>query len=155
MNPVAMKFDREHKARLERMGVPAALPRTPVVKMPPPGAPAVRRLPRATGPKPTPKPPIEDFGRPSPITSKTEVRKMVAEAAEEFGLFEDEIYSKQRNKCVVFARHVVIHRLRKRFPHWSFPQIGRAVGRDHTTVMYVLGRLEKKPKDLEAVRAAA
>lgn len=154
MSDLAAHLRAEHIARLGRFGV--SMPKAPIVHKPAPLAtdrldekpkrPA--RLPRLV------ITPVLDFGRQTPITSKTEARQIVRLTADQYGLLLDEMYSKRRNQTAVFARHVAIHRLRKRFPHWSYPQIGAAIGREHTSVMYALGLLQRKPSILEAVREA-
>lgn len=154
MSELATQLRAEHIARLGRFGV-SAIPKAPVVLKPAPLA--TDRLDEK--PKTAPQPrlvivPVLDFGRQTPITSKTEAREIVRMTADQFGLLLDEMYSKRRNQTAVFARHVAIHRLRKRFPHWSYPQIGAAIGREHTSVMYALGLLQRKPSILDAVREA-
>lgn len=89
-------------------------------------------------------------------TRDTTVREILERVAGEFSVFVDEIHGDYRNKRVVFARHVAIHRLRKRFPYWSYAQIGEAVGlQEHSGVMYALGLLKGKPKILAQVMEAA
>jgi chromosomal replication initiation ATPase DnaA len=99
---------------------------------------------------------VKVFNGTSPQHERVEATKILVDTAADFGVSVHAIYSRRRNDAELLARHVAIHRLHNRFPHWSYPEIGRAVRHGHTMVMWALGRSrQKKPAILEAVRAAA
>lgn len=54
------------------------------------------------------------------------------------------ILSRCRTKKVCWARNELMRRLYA-LHHYSLPQIGRIVGRDHSTVCYAVGLLKRKP----------
>lgn len=83
---------------------------------------------------------LEHFGKPG---SGSYARKVRAEIAEKFGLAIEEIMGEQRSKKIVEARHEIFWRLKKE-TKWSLPQIGRFMGRDHTTVLHGLRRYAKR-----------
>lgn len=62
--------------------------------------------------------------------------EVVAVVAAEHGVTVDEILSPSRYRHIVAARREVCTRLRAQ--GWSYPAIGRALGRDHATVMYLV-----------------
>lgn len=154
-----------HKARLERFGVSSVVP-LPVVRRP---------LPRSVEPpkkvevapppvvvqsaKPVPAPKITDIdlweyhGLKAPHP-KVRVSHILQTTAAEFDLDVEDILSDHRKGSMVFARFVAIHRIHRAFPRWSYPRIGNAVGRNHTTIMYALGKLERKPRILAKVLEA-
>jgi chromosomal replication initiation ATPase DnaA len=68
-------------------------------------------------------------------------------AADLYGVEVESILSDDRGPLAVRARHAVCWLLRER--GMSFPEIGKVIGRDHTTVMYACRRVDSRP----AVRA--
>jgi len=73
-----------------------------------------------------------------------ETRSIIEAVAAETGVAVRRILSSSRVDCVVQARREVIRRL-DATGRYSSTQIGIIVRRDHTTVLFALGRLEKKP----------
>ena len=71
------------------------------------------------------------------------VRNIVDEIAEEFGTTPELILGKCRAHLLMQARVEVAKRLDAR--GWSSKQIGRVLNRDHTTIIFYLGRGKKKP----------
>lgn len=84
-----------------------------------------------------------------------EARRIIRAAAREFSVPASEIVGSNRTARVVFARYVAIHRIARAFPSKSSTQIGKAVGQDHSSVLFALGRLKKKPRQLYDVMVAA
>lgn len=68
----------------------------------------------------------------------TTLDELVAMAAADNDVVADQILSRIRAVPVATARHQVCWVLRQ--SGWSYPAIGKAVGRDHTTVMHSVGQ---------------
>lgn len=69
---------------------------------------------------------------------------VVKMAAEYFAVDEEQILSENREHPVARARQVVIAVLVRRW-RMSYPQVGRLVNRDHTTVLHALRRVGADP----------
>lgn len=70
-----------------------------------------------------------------------------------FHLRTSDLTSKDRHKTVAFARHVAMYLCKQRLK-CSFPELGRAFGgRDHTTVMSAVRKIENQREDDPNVRA--
>jgi len=83
--------------------------------------------------------------QPRPITPP-----VVLEAASKlFGLADEDIIGKARTRDLVDARHIAMYVCRQLTnPPLSFPQIAKAFGgRDHTTVMNAVQRIERDMKE--------
>lgn len=66
--------------------------------------------------------------------------EMVAKAT---GIRYEEIVGATRKKVVALARHEAMYEVRMRRPDLSLPKIGRLFGgRDHTTVLYAVRKVE-------------
>lgn len=76
--------------------------------------------------------------------SKTPAREIVAHVAALHGIPVAEIIGDSRKKDVVAARHAAIRAIRVHRPDLSFAQIGKAVNRDHTTIISSLKRTAKQ-----------
>lgn len=74
-------------------------------------------------------------------TVKSHPIKTVQAAAEIFGISEPVLVSKDRHQHIAHARIACCYVLRKQ--GYSFPEIGRIVFRDHTTVMSNVSRAMK------------
>ena len=79
--------------------------------------------------------------------------------ARQFGVRVADIRSDRRGQAIVWPRHVAMWLCRELTPH-SLPQIARHFGgRDHTTVMYAIrrieDRMERRPDEASAIRALA
>jgi len=70
------------------------------------------------------------------------VLSVVRAVADEWRIGEREILSERRGRQVAEARHVAIWLARDLLPH-SLPRIGRAMRRDHSTVLYALGKVDR------------
>lgn len=62
--------------------------------------------------------------------------------AREFGVTRDELYSSKRCRRVARPRQLAMY-LASRLTHQSLPMIGRAFGKDHTTVMHAINVIER------------
>lgn len=78
---------------------------------------------------------------------------IIAMVARKAGMTVDEMRSARRNKDIVLARRVAVAVL-LRFTRLSLPQVGRLLGRDHTTIMHArdcvardIGSLVQFPDD--------
>lgn len=70
-----------------------------------------------------------------------------------FQLRSTDLLSKDRHRSVAFARHVAMYLCKQRL-RASFPEIGRAFGgRDHTTVMSAVRKIEAQRENDHEVRA--
>ncbi|MCS6899752.1 MAG: chromosomal replication initiator protein DnaA [Myxococcales bacterium] len=63
-----------------------------------------------------------------------------------------DLLSTDRHRTTTFARHVAMYLCKQRLP-MSYPEIGRAFGKDHTTVMNAVRRVEKLRTEDAQVRA--
>jgi len=73
----------------------------------------------------------DHFGRPGSVSY---ARRVVKEVSEKRGVAVRDMMIQRRNIDFVMARYEVYWRLREE-TRWSMPQIGRFVGRDHTTIL--------------------
>ena len=79
--------------------------------------------------------------------------------ARHFGVRVADIRSARRGQAIVWPRHVAIWLCRELTPH-SLPEIARQFGgRDHTTVMYAIrrvqDRMERRPEEASAIGGMA
>ena len=83
--------------------------------------------------------------QPRPITPQV----VLEAAAKLFGLAVEDITGKARTRDLVDARHIAMYVCRQLTnPPLSFPQIAKAFGgRDHTTVMNAVQRIERDMKE--------
>src|SRR5262249_11689557 len=72
------------------------------------------------------------------------LRALIAEVAAAHGVSVEDLRGPRRFPHIVCARHAAMRRVHQAFQAKSFPEIGRVFARDHTTVMYALGRLRKR-----------
>lgn len=84
-----------------------------------------------------------------PLTPRQVMLAEIAQIAAEYGLTLAQIMGRSRRRKVVAARHHAIRHVHsKKHPHWSYPELGRFFGeRDHTTIMYAVGRCRRKPRN--------
>jgi hypothetical protein len=67
---------------------------------------------------------------------RAEFNTVVQQVAKSLGLSIDELLGPRRNQYIVDGRAVVVRALRNRNKQrWSFPNLGRHMGRDHTTLV--------------------
>lgn len=152
MNCELQRQTEAHKARLSRFGV-SVVPPLPVVRRPPARKPAPRPVHFAASA------PLDDtdlwiYHGVKPPSIAARVKYILWTVADDHGLTVEDLQSDCRRNRTVFARMIAIHRLRRAFPDWGYIRIGRAINRDHATVMYSLGLLKRKPALLAEVIAA-
>jgi len=71
------------------------------------------------------------------------VDKIFASIYKKYGVKKEDIVGSRRTKDVAFARHVSIYLIRA-ITDMSFPNIGKILGRDHSTVMSSIDAVERK-----------
>lgn len=125
MNAALLEAHRERMARLARMG---ALPTRAVVVLPPKDKPAVPvAAVSVTGPLP------------AALNGKNRrARLLAADIAEARGLRFRDIVGPARFKEIVAARMEACFEIARQVPEISLKQIGKIVGKDHTTVINAL-----------------
>lgn len=70
-------------------------------------------------------------------------KDVVEFVAKRHGLRTELMYSPQRYRDVARPRQIAMYAIRQLCPHLSFPEIGRRLGgRDHTTIMHGVRRIE-------------
>lgn len=120
-------LDRYREIKRRLWSAPVAIPKA--------GDPTPRHLPRdvlfvSTNPLPDDKPVWEPI-----LTARDIAKAVVAEVCDKHNVAVNDVMSLRRSKSIVAARHEVCWRLREE-TNWSMPQIGRFMGRDHTSVLY-------------------
>ena len=78
---------------------------------------------------------------PGNIPTDTLVERILAVTASHYGVTVEDIKSKKKNDQVANARHVALYIIRK-LTELPFKKIGEFVGRDHSTVMASIGKVE-------------
>ena len=78
---------------------------------------------------------------PGNIPTDTLVERILASTAKYYGVTVEDIKSKKKNDKVTNARQVAIYIIRK-LTELPFQKIGEFIGRDHSTVMYSIGKVE-------------
>ena len=71
------------------------------------------------------------------------VDKIFASIFKKYGVKKDDILGSRRTKDVAFARHVSIYLIRE-ITDMSFPNIGKILDRDHSTIMSSISAIERK-----------
>jgi len=72
--------------------------------------------------------------------------------ADQFGIEEDRLLSRERSREVAFPRQIAMYLIREE-TSCSLPKIGEALGgRDHTTVMYGCGKIADQLESDDALR---
>ena len=85
---------------------------------------------------------IRNDDRPNPIS----VERIIKQVADTYNVSEEDILSTKRDKHIAGARHVAIY-VTRRITDLSLDDIGAAFsGRDHSTVHYSIGKIEKEIK---------
>lgn len=80
--------------------------------------------------------------KPEPI----KIEKIISEVAKTYHVSENEILSNRRTANLVLARQVAMY-IARETTQLSFKQIGESFGKDHTTVIYNVNRIEEFLKD--------
>jgi len=90
-----------------------------------------------------------------------EIERIINATCDITGVTRNELMSRRRQKEYVYARHIAMY-LAREYTTLSFPQIGRAMNKDHTTVYFAAEKLSKRGRgrtklnrDIAAVKEAA
>lgn len=83
-----------------------------------------------------------------PFAMKREVRQIIADIALIYGVTYADVMSVRRTQQIVRARQHIMFELSQRTP-WSIAQIGRFLGRDHTSVLHGVKKHQKRIEDGE------
>jgi hypothetical protein len=75
------------------------------------------------------------------LMARTNARKILEEICEEFEISMNDLMSPRRDTLATSARKKAYWRL-KNETHWSLPQIGRLMKKDHTTVLHGILRFQ-------------
>lgn len=76
------------------------------------------------------------------VFKKQKISEIIYVVANHFGISEIEILSERRTNHVVMARHV-LYWICKELTPYSYPEIGRRLGgRDHTTILHGVRKIE-------------
>ena len=78
---------------------------------------------------------------PGNIPTDALVEKIIATVAKYYGINAEDIKSKKKNDTVANARHIAVYVIRK-LTDLPFKKIGEIVGRDHSTVMSSISKVE-------------
>lgn len=84
------------------------------------------------------------------ILTKRQFDVALEEASREHGIESDQILGRSREKPIIRARNDLIRTLHK--SGWSATQIGRAMARDHTTILHSLKTGRKREEALRRKR---
>jgi chromosomal replication initiator protein len=71
------------------------------------------------------------------------VDKIFASIFKKYGVKKEDIIGSRRTKDVAWARHVSVYLIRA-ITDMSFPNIGKILGRDHSTIMSSIDAVERK-----------
>lgn len=85
--------------------------------------------------EPAPSPVVRKYSIGKAVTTRQKMRKIVELVAIRNGVTYEDIFGNSRRTAVIHAKHEAAYRLRRKFPHISFPALGRFFGIDHSSVM--------------------
>ena len=80
--------------------------------------------------------------RPEPV----KIERIIAEVAKTYNVSESDILSNRRTSALVLARQVAMY-IARETTNLSYKAIGESFGKDHTTVLYNVNRIENFLKD--------
>lgn len=72
--------------------------------------------------------------------AKKRVHVIIERCAHRYGVSVADILGRGRMRALVTARHEAIQIVSRVFPRFSTPHLGRLFNRDHTSILYALGR---------------
>ncbi len=81
-----------------------------------------------------------------PTTVK--IDKIFSAVYKHYGVTKEDILSKKRNKEIAMPRHITIY-LMRRLTDMSLPNIGKLIGRDHSTIKASEDLISKKMNDID------
>jgi hypothetical protein len=124
--PAEIEDHQRAKERRLRMD-----PRKPPVLTPPPApAPAPAALVSEAAPDPA-----------APMSRKITTRDVIMAVADRYAIRVDYMMGRRRFREYVRPKQIALYLTRELCPRLSLPQIGRAFNRDHTTVLYAIGKI--------------
>lgn len=85
--------------------------------------------------------PIPDPEDALPTFSLNAMKSILNHVGATYGVTPTDIVSNRRTKVVALARQVTCY-VARQCTGYSYPQIGRKIGRDHTTVLYAVSHVE-------------
>lgn len=85
---------------------------------------------------------IINDARPEPV----KIEKIIAEVAKTYNVSESDILSNRRTSALALARQVAMY-IARETTNLSYKAIGESFGKDHTTVLYNVNRIENFLKD--------
>ena len=74
------------------------------------------------------------------------IEKIIAEVAKTYNVSENDILSNRRTQALALARQVAMY-IARETTDLSYKAIGESFGKDHTTVLYNVNRIEEFLKD--------
>jgi chromosomal replication initiator protein len=92
----------------------------------------------------------ELLGGAEPVT--VTVDKIFAAVYRKYNIKKEDIVSSKRTKDIANARHIAVYVIRQ-VTEMSLPNIGKILGRDHSTVISSLDTIEKRMAQNPAFRA--
>lgn len=85
-------------------------------------------------------------------TSSVTTEQIISVVADQYGIEESRLLSRERSREVAFPRQIAMYLIREETSN-SLPKIGEALGgRDHTTVMYGCGKIADQLESDDALR---
>ena len=96
-------------------------------------------------PKVRVKPKVE-YGCPINLLSPPAAMTIVRLVALRSGVPVDDIVGPRKTNIIVAARFEAIRLVKSHCPHLSYPAIGRIFHRDHTSILFALGKLRKSQR---------
>ena len=85
---------------------------------------------------------IINDAQPEPV----KIEKIIAEVAKTYNVSENDILSNRRTQALALARQVAMY-IARETTDLSYKAIGESFGKDHTTVLYNVNRIEEFLKD--------
>jgi hypothetical protein len=79
-------------------------------------------------------------GEPPPDPPAPSAAQILQEVCEKYDVALAELRGSRKHAYIAKARVEAVLRLARELPHWSTPRIGRAINRDHSTVIHTLKR---------------
>jgi hypothetical protein len=111
-------------------------------------APPLKLTARPRKPKPA-KPAPVPYGAPFNFITSPSAKTIIAYVALRMGVSPVDIVGPRRTRELVAARRLAIQFVHDHCPHLTFAGIGRVFNRDHTTILWSLGRLTHETKSTE------
>jgi hypothetical protein len=90
--------------------------------------------------------PLEEDKTVLPFSSVNKIKMICKYVGAIYGLTVNDIVSARRTLKLVEARHIVCY-VSRHATRYSYPQIGRAINRDHSTVIHAVYQIEERIKE--------